>query len=265
MSEQWVLRTRIKRRLCGIVQSFSDERTEWTPAGTTTTHALKFPTRKAAQAAADRANSRGAYFARLYPETELRWDPAAMRAKRAAQPIRTPRGACEMPADHWARYTAALATVYENANANGVTIPAFRMFYVPGSRGACHGGGLGEKYIKMKSWAWDHDTTKPGYLVTTLAHELAHVVDYATRGTSDHSVTFYRIFRKLCPLQFQAYDLAYRPAGARAAGVSERDAAPHVVEYLRSRKLGRRETLEELIGRLIDRDLINAVYNGNQE
>lgn len=58
---------------------------------------------------------------------------------------------------------------------------------------------------------------KPGYLIWYIAHELAHI---AAPENANHGPLFMAELRKICPSEFQHYELGYKPRNAAKAGIS---------------------------------------------
>ena len=61
----------------------------------------------------------------------------------------------------------------------------------------------------------------PAFAAYYLAHELAHILS----RSRDHGPAFMAAFQRLCPVQLQFYEHAYKPRRAKDAGVAMADAA----------------------------------------
>lgn len=57
------------------------------------------------------------------------------------------------------------------------------------------------------------------YIQEYVIHELCHVKDYQTRGTSDHGEKFWDIFRSICPQEWWHYEQGYKPREFKKAGL----------------------------------------------
>lgn len=69
------------------------------------------------------------------------------------------------------------------------------------------------KTITVPLWAWNRSTE---YRIYYLAHEMAHAIG----PHRDHGAEFMRAFKHICPKELQHWELDYKPANARAAGIS---------------------------------------------
>jgi len=88
--------------------------------------------------------------------------------------------------------------------------------------------GRGNKrYFYVPLWAYHHKlyTTsyhgQEGYFIYYVAHELSHVVRdnmYNFRGL--HDSKFYEVFLKICPEEYQYFELYYKPSSA-AYGIKQ--------------------------------------------
>lgn len=59
------------------------------------------------------------------------------------------------------------------------------------------------------------------YLTYYVAHELAHGLSYKDTKKMHHDQNFMYWFKKLCPVDFQHFELNYKPRNAKAAGISK--------------------------------------------
>lgn len=164
-----------------------------------------------------------------------KWVPVnADKATRPAADFK-PRQNVAPTVEESARLSLAVASAREHASAAGLSLPAFGV-YVTERKRSCRGGRhrSGQYYIAIDRWAFASDADKkPGYLTYIVAHELAHVADVFHTGRTSHGPQFMAHLRKLCPLKLQAYELAYKPTAARAAGIRLSDAAPEVQACVR--------------------------------
>ena len=64
-----------------------------------------------------------------------------------------------------------------------------------------------------------------GFSLYYLAHELAHIANFDA-GTYDyrkpHGPAFMEEFKKLCPIEYQHFEIGYKPRNAMAAGISRK-------------------------------------------
>jgi hypothetical protein len=175
-----------------------------------------------------------------------RW--VAVNADKAQRPAADfkPRRSVAPTAAEARRLSLAVASAREHASAAGLVLPGFEVFVTEGKR-SCRGGRhrSGQFYISVDRWAFVSDAgKKPGYLTYIVAHELAHVADVYHTGSTSHGPQFMAHLRKLCPLKLQAYELAYKPTAARAAGIRISDAAPEVAAAVRPTREVPRNILE---------------------
>lgn len=173
-----------------------------------------------------------------------------------------PRGTVQATVAESERYKAACDTVRALAAANGVTLPAYVAEYLTAGRRTCYGGRAsnGDYFISIDRWAFN-ETDRPGYLVQTVAHEYAHVAEVYNHGRTDHGPQFMAYMRRLCPLEFQAYELCYKQVAARAAGIRISDAAPAVAAYVARQldiKRARRQPASVLWSRVMNPDTWSA-------
>lgn len=136
------------------------------------------------------------------------------------------------------RMMAEVAAAKTRAAEAGVALPQFAVYATTNAR-SCRGGRAADGSYFIALGAYVIDDARPGFLTQVVSHEVAHVADVYARGTTDHSVTFYQLFRRLCPLEFQAYELTYKFGAAYAAGVRLADAQPQVRHYVSTRLSGK--------------------------
>ena len=72
------------------------------------------------------------------------------------------------------------------------------------------------KDITVPKWAFNTD--KIGYEIYYACHEIAHILAPAKKG-NHHGAEFMAAFKKICPVEFQHYELGYKPRLAKAAGI----------------------------------------------
>lgn len=86
----------------------------------------------------------------------------------------------------------------------------WRFFAVKQSRGRCY---CSEKVITIPAWVID--SPRKGYKAYYIAHEIAHVFSIGDQ----HGPIFMLEFRTICPVEFQHYELEYKPRNAASAGI----------------------------------------------
>lgn len=74
------------------------------------------------------------------------------------------------------------------------------------------------KEFTIPLWATKKATS--GYELYYLSHELAHI--FAGQKVA-HDPEFMAVFRRICPPEFQHYELHYKPKFAIAAGIAAED------------------------------------------
>lgn len=79
------------------------------------------------------------------------------------------------------------------------------------NRGWCN---YTNKTITIPLWAWN--SARPGYSTYYLAHEIAHAIG----PHKNHGAEFMRAFKHICPKELQHWELEYKPANAKAAGIA---------------------------------------------
>lgn len=87
----------------------------------------------------------------------------------------------------------------------------WRFWIVDSSRGRCK---YSHKEITVPSWAFNKGKDYFNYY---LCHELAHSV--AGHGVN-HGDKFMKEFMRICPVEYQHYELNYKPVNATRAGIS---------------------------------------------
>lgn len=137
----------------------------------------------------------------------------------------------------------AVAVCYARAAAVALDMPkldALQLFVINTRRGASRGGRgrHGQFFIAIQQGACTD--TRPGWLQYIVAHELAHVADVYSHGTTSHGPLFMAMLKMLCPPELQAYELTYKQSSARAAGITVRDALPAVAAHVAERLALRR-------------------------
>ena len=149
-----------------------------------------------------------------------------------------PRGTVDLPGELDADFTPDGRALLDRARAAGHDVPDNRAILVwvlgeraRGSRGGRWGVNLG---VAIHRFEWI--STRPGYLTYTVAHELAHAMQVHRSGRTDHGPEFMAILRELCPPEFIAYELEYKPQAAMAAGISCAAAPPQVQAALRVKR-----------------------------
>lgn len=97
--------------------------------------------------------------------------------------------------------------------------PNVEMFCVRQRKGRAY---YRARRVTVPLWAF----TRPkgeGYGLYYLAHELAHI---AAGPAANHGPEFMRHFKRLCPPEYQHFELGYKPKSAKAAGISESQGTP---------------------------------------
>jgi hypothetical protein len=125
-------------------------------------------------------------------------------------PYRRPHNVC-------AHHTALARKIYELFPRISPETPRDVTIYaVDQRRGRAY---CKRRQITVPVWAF----TRPkgeGFVIYYLAHELAHIADYdAGNRNIQHGPVFMAAFKKLCPIEFQHFELGYKPRNARAAGI----------------------------------------------
>lgn len=188
--------------------------------------ALSFDTRAAAKVMADKLNAQWVRPGKRSRFTVVPEDyntPSARARRRTYRP----RKAATLTPEQARKLALELQEVRSRAGAAGVALPHFEV-HVTAGKGCCQGGKgrAGEFYITIDTTVIDDP--RPGYFTSVISHEVAHVADCLARDTTDHTPTFYALLRKLCPLEFQAYELSYRFQAAYTAGIRLADALPEI-------------------------------------
>ena len=85
----------------------------------------------------------------------------------------------------------------------------------------CGRAYFGKRMITVPVWAMKRPKGE-GYVLYYLAHELAHIANQDAGTSDNHGPCFMAHFRKLCPVQYQHWELGYKPRRAAAAGIREK-------------------------------------------
>jgi hypothetical protein len=93
---------------------------------------------------------------------------------------------------------------------------------------------------------------REGRLIYTVAHELAHVCQVWENGWTDHGPKFMAWLKALCPPQWVAYELSYKPREARRAGIYlTKETAREVFEHVLGMRTGaHRRVSDQLLSSL---------------
>jgi hypothetical protein len=83
------------------------------------------------------------------------------------------------------------------------------------NRGRCY---YDLKIITIPAHAYE--SKKEGYFAYYVSHEMAHA--FAPRG-AQHDSSFMAEFKKICPREYQHYEVDYKPKAAMAAGIYHKD------------------------------------------
>lgn len=83
------------------------------------------------------------------------------------------------------------------------------------NRGRCY---YDQKIITIPAHAYE--SKREGYFEYYVSHEMAHA--FAPRG-SQHDSSFMAELKRICPPQFQHYEVGYKPRAAMAAGIYHKD------------------------------------------
>lgn len=88
-------------------------------------------------------------------------------------------------------------------------------------RGRCY---QQEQRITVPIWTMEETKKKPGYIIWYLAHELAHLAQWQEdQFTDNHGPRFMAWLKRICPKEYQHYEIEYKPRNAVAAGISRND------------------------------------------
>ena len=72
-----------------------------------------------------------------------------------------------------------------------------------------------EGFFSVPLWAWEKG---PEYFTYYVAHELSHQIRYKRFGDSGvHDEHFYSVFKEVCPVHLQHYELNYKKSFAKYA------------------------------------------------
>jgi hypothetical protein len=76
-----------------------------------------------------------------------------------------------------------------------------------------------KRMVTIPLWIFERPRGE-GYVIWYMAHELAHIADYdAGNKNGNHGPGFMAQLKKLCPVQYQHFELNYKPRNAAAAGI----------------------------------------------
>jgi hypothetical protein len=124
----------------------------------------------------------------------------------SARPVFIPNN---LSPDHASRMFLNVPSQVKVAGKNALDA-GWRFFAVRQSRGRCY---YSEKVITIPAWVID--SPRAGYKAYYIAHEIAHI---HAPGDS-HGAKFMAAFRSTCPIEFQHYELEYKPRNAASAGI----------------------------------------------
>ena len=93
----------------------------------------------------------------------------------------------------------------------------WRFFPVQQTRGFCK---YSSKIITIPIWIFSRKDSKE-YVIYYLAHEMAHAMLHEKRIRCSHGQAFMEEFKRICPVELQHHELAYKPKNAKAAGISK--------------------------------------------
>ena len=91
---------------------------------------------------------------------------------------------------------------------------------INGVRGTCY---YERKGVTIPAWSVERDRKDEGYLTYYIAHELSHIFAYRRHNEKNHGMKFMREFKKICPKEYQHYELEYKPLNAKKAGIKEKE------------------------------------------
>ncbi len=95
-------------------------------------------------------------------------------------------------------------------------LDTFRMYVCDVRNGRT---SYGKKYLTVPKWAYEDK--REGYFVYYVAHELAHAFSYLNGTNDQHGKHFYHFYSKLCPVEYQHYELEYKIRNAKRFGINE--------------------------------------------
>jgi hypothetical protein len=115
----------------------------------------------------------------------------------------------------WTKYLREIILPIIRARTN---IPDYLIIYaVKQTRGRAF---LKERRITVPTWACEKNITQPGYVTWYLAHEIAHIAQYAEDGYCDnHGQRFMKHLKRICPENCIDFELEYKPRNASKAGI----------------------------------------------
>ena len=103
----------------------------------------------------------------------------------------------------------------ENAGLHNILDHGWDIFVTRTRNGYCK---YSKQFITIPEWAIGHaKNSKPGYDWYYVAHELAHV--FTSILAKPHGDEFMQNFIKICPPEFQHYELNYKPTAAKRNGI----------------------------------------------
>jgi len=86
-------------------------------------------------------------------------------------------------------------------------------YVVDQSRGRAHAVAGVPTHFTIPLWVIEKHSKD--YQLWYVAHEIAHIIDFRTRGISDHSAVFHAILKRICPVSSLKFEVTYMK---RAAG-----------------------------------------------
>jgi hypothetical protein len=100
-----------------------------------------------------------------------------------------------------------------------------RIFVVNQRRGRAY---YDKKAITIPAWIFlKAEDEMIGYLTYYVAHELAHHFANNNDNEWGHGKAFMKWFMRLCPKEYQHYELGYKPRNAAAAGIRKADGSKY--------------------------------------
>ena len=93
-----------------------------------------------------------------------------------------------------------------------IDITEIRGYIVDGNRGYAH---LKQGYFTVPFWAYKKGIND--YFIYYTAHELSHIITWRKYcdEKGHHDFKFYDIFMKICPKEFQKYELNYKKSSIK--------------------------------------------------
>src|SRR4051794_12961904 len=116
-----------------------------------------------------------------------------------------------------AHYTKIAREMYEVFPLLSPGTPAnVTVFAVDQRRGRAY---YSKRVVTLPLWVFKNPRGE-GFALYYLAHELAHIADFdAGNRNGNHGPTFMAHFMRLCPVEFQHFEIGYKPRNAVAAGI----------------------------------------------